>query len=453
MCKKILAVVLAAMMMLAFATGCKPGENENNSSKKKPTSSTESIVSMVDDVSSSTMAEVESEPEDESYGDYVSEPSNEQEESSSKSYKWTLQTKSAFFRDTSEAKESVTVSSGIKQYKNPGTYMIMAFQCRMGYCVSNGTDFASREKEYADVVRSNLFNTYFTTTGQYLLTELKYIKEAGASFWLGMGSWHSEDQTIEEYTANLRYWIDLIDKEGCLDLLNGFTFDEPIWHGQSNADFLKQTEVHYKVFGLRNFPVLATGEFSGEEGNDLGIGAEDMDQMTRAGGKYVTDIAFDSYRVDVRDGAPNNNRYQAWTELLKRPVKNGRDYYTAYKEYLLEYIGHPVNFYYYPNACLFNLVGGLNGQKYADEDYCYAQLEFMAEDVLKYEYGGGLVIFNYNNNGSYLGLRNFLDIKDENGQYIYYTDSEKWVNYTQLIKDVRKKFDSVKQTRVYVEPK
>ena len=143
MLKKILAATLAAMMLVLVATSCdkKP---EKGSSSKKPTSSVESVVENVEsDLTSSSIAdgEVAEVDPDTNHG-----------------YDYTIQTKSMFFRDTEEAGQSVSKSETIKQFTNPGTYMIGCYQFRMGAMEHYGTDVLSRAQEFEDVIKEGYFN-------------------------------------------------------------------------------------------------------------------------------------------------------------------------------------------------------------------------------------------------------------------------------------------------------
>ena len=145
MVKKILCAVLAAMMLLSFvscASSCKKEEVKGSSSKKKPSSSSSVVVSDVaseeDSTSSSiTIADV---PTDESSGEDLP-------------YEWTIETKSAFFRDSAEAK-SATMSDGIKQYKYSGSLQLGIYHLSAKFCDSVGEDTDSRMQEFADVVNA-----------------------------------------------------------------------------------------------------------------------------------------------------------------------------------------------------------------------------------------------------------------------------------------------------------
>lgn len=447
MLRKILAAVLAAMMLVSVATSCNKKEPAKESSSKKPTSSVESIVSEVEvesDIVSSEIAQVESEEPEES-----------------NPYSWTIETKSAFFRDTDEAKQSVSKSETIKQYKNPGTYMIGCYQLRMGTLDAYGADIKSRAKEFEDTVKQGYFNTFLLSYDPTTLVyELPIIAENGGTYWLGIGRLNTGDndtaaQKEEKYKAyeqKVQEAVNYVKKLGYYELLNGFYYDEPIWTGQKNEDFLKQTEINYKKFGLRNFPVFATGEFSDEEGNapNLGVEADQMKKVLPESCKYLTDVAFDSYNIDVRPEAKYTEatfeRWETKTGNLHE-CTTGMDYYIAYKKRLLNYIGHPANFYYYP--CAYgtkNVQGGLTGL--ADEGHCTAHAEYMAADLLNDKSGGGIIMYTFPS-GSAFGLDQKLPIKDKNGFYTMYPEVEKWETYAKALQNIRKKFDATKQTIQY----
>ncbi|MEE1279711.1 MAG: hypothetical protein UHH95_02630 [Oscillospiraceae bacterium] len=452
MLKKILAVTLAVMTVVTFATGCKEKEKEKGNSSKKPTSSAESVyVPDENVVSSGAIAEVESNID-------IIEP---EDESSSNPYKWTMQTSSAFFRDTDEAKESVTVSEAIKKYKGKGTYQVGAFMLNMTYCVTAyGEDRNSRLKEFSDAVNSGYFNCYLISDGGYLEDMLPIIAESGGEFWFQFGR-YNEKTTPQGYIQYVRERLAIIREYGCEDLLLGCYWDEPIWTGMRNEDLAEQMRINYQVFGMRNLPIFATGEFSNLEGNSDSLGGVTADQMRkvlRPTCKYATDIAFDDYSTDVRDAAYySDSTIAKWAEATNnvferkfgRKMKSGKDHYIAFKEHLLEYIGHDANFYYFPCAYSSPVTGGINAS--VTEAYCTAHLEWMAEDVLNDKRGGGVYLYAWRRNTG-IALNQVLVLEDEYGYPLMFPDREKWETYSAALKKVCEKFSATKQTLVYQEP-
>jgi hypothetical protein len=290
---------------------------------------------------------------------------------------------------------------------------------------------------------------------EYLLDCAKIVAEYGGTIWIGAGRFNSNNgtKTMDGNIENLKAYFNVLKKNGLYDLVNGFYWDEPIWCGQSNADFLTQTSAYYKTFGLRNFPVFACGEFSDSEGNELqlGVTADKMRKVTREACKYVTDIAYDSYSVDVREGASNGNKYAQWSKDYNTNIYDGKSYYSEIKKYLQRHVGHPANIWYYPTAYATYLWGGLGGEMYASEDYCIAMLEFMADDVLKEKYPGGLIVYNYCkfSDSGVDAFQDLCDVKNADVTYMLKPQTEKkWTNYCNVLRETTKKFNSIKPNLV-----
>ena len=124
MSRKILAVVFALLMVLAFAAGCKGKGSESSSSKKPKKSSSSSKISSVvsdsEDVSSSLAWDDQNDDDDEDEDDGDDNDNDEQ----LAHYKWSVRKRDNYFRDSAEAKVAATVSKSVKQYKNPGNVML-----------------------------------------------------------------------------------------------------------------------------------------------------------------------------------------------------------------------------------------------------------------------------------------------------------------------------------------
>ncbi len=434
MLKRILAVMLAALMVMSFAAGCQK-RPEKGSSSKKPTSSNVENNSSEDDnnVSSSTMAEVES-----------------KDDSSYHPYEWELKTKSAFFRDTDEAKQSVTESSGIKNYKAKNTAYLMAYGANPGYCDYYGKDDASRLRQFKEVVEEGYFNAYFISTGTYLVDAVKIVAENGGAVFLSTSRFIDGDgMDIEQWCANFDIHVNRLKEADLWGAVVGYYWDEPIWQGQPNESFLMQSEALYKRYGLRTFPVFATGVFSGMEGNelDLGQGADENKKLAPAAAKYLTDISFDAYGVDVRDGTSYSaSTIERWKKNISPNATNAKAYYTEYKKKLQAHVGHDANYWYWPCAYAAPLgAGALKGITRADEDYWIAHLDFMAEDVLKEKHIGGIAVYGYGINN---GFVHHDPMKDKDGNYRVYPETVKYEKYAACLKKWREKFDSVTPTLV-----
>ncbi len=434
MIKKILSILLVCVMALSFFVACKDN--------KKKTVSSESEVS-------ATASEENS------------DASSKKENSSSKKTQTSsnktsgIQTQKPTFsrpdgstlsNSSSPSTSSATQSVGIKQYKNRP--MIGTYHLSFRWCDYYGTDNASREKQFREVVKEGYFNTYFLhaqseTDINNLYKEIEIIAQNGATFWFNMNKFNSKTETIEQRKNALAPIINKIKQMGYWDYCQGIYMDEPIWNGQSNADFLAETELYYNTFGLRTFPVFATGEFSSIEGN-LSTPGTSMGKIHPDAMKYVTDVGFDSYGVDVRDSGTNgaqSNRYAEWTEALNYPVNNGRDYYLGYKKMLKERVGHEVSWWYFPTAFEWKINNG--GR--ADEDYCIGHVKYMAEDMLKEKNAGGIALYTYYMHKTHntVAMAQHLDVCDSEGYHAHFLEYPKWYDFSDLLRETRKKFDTI----------
>ena len=419
--KKLLALILSLCFVLPIMVSC---GGEKDVSSVNPSSETASA----EEVSSETSSKVSSKKEDdkkESSSKKTSSVKIESEESSSR--------KNAVRPGDEEESSSETESGSIKIYKNNTTPQIMAYHLTMGNCDALGDTEDAMIEEFTDMVNQKYFNAYFVGLNQYALKSAEIIAKSGATIWLCPGKYNSKSQKIESYIENVKYYVDLLTKHGYGELINGFHWDEPIWSGQTNADYLAMTKALYQNFGLRNYPVFATGEFSALEGNDIGVTADEMRKSETASLIYTSDIGYDSYWVDVRDGVDYSHKLPEWQSKISPNIVDGKSYYTEYKEALKRHAGHPINFWYYP--CAYSN---------ADEDFALGHLEFMAQDVLKEEYAGGVVIYTYYPYSDKPCFRWRTDIKDSHGGYKYsYDIIETWPRYCDALRRIRKQFDTV----------
>ncbi len=433
MVKRILSVILAALMLCAFFASC--GEKKPADASSKKTKSEQTSSEKIETSSVMASSEIKT-------SSVASEKQEQETETSSK--------KGVNRKPTS----SSTTSSDIKVYKAPkDTVMMGCFHLAPEWCDHYGATEELRYREFREVVNEGYFNTYLLHLGPYLLEAVKIVAETGGTVWIGCHRYNSKNQTIEEYTQYVKEYLDLLTEHGLRDYVLGWWWDEPIWNGQSNADFLAQSEVNYKVFGLRNFPVFATGEFSDVEGNDIGVEASQMGKLVTAAAKYLTDIAYDSYGVEVRDGYTHpKDRIENWQKKISPNIVDGKSYYTEYKKILQKHIGHDANFWYYPCAYVVPLGGGLNGLAYVDEGYCKGHLEFMAEDVLKEKHPGGIILYTYYNfvastGKDYPGFAEKMDLSDKYG-YKLYPETEKWEDYCNTLRTLTTMFNNTKTNPV-----
>ncbi len=410
MVKKIISVILAALMLCVVFASCTDKKTADVSSKI-----TASEQSSSEEIETSSIA-ASSETKTSSVAESSKEEEEEEEPETS--------SKKGFNRGETN---SETTSSGIKQYKRTDSVMMGAFCFNPYWCTAYGEDYDSRMAMFSDIVRAGYFNTYILGFDKYFIDCAKVIAETGGTIWIMDDKYNSAGgKTTAALEENITYYMNELEKRGIRDVVVGWAWDEPLLNKQTPEDFLTQCKMNYTKFGFRNFPVFATSEFTGKEENDIVVDPNAVMKITKETGVYITDLAYDAYGVDARTDA-------------------GKEYYLNYKNTLKERIGHEVNYWYYPCAHTRG-VKGINNLTIADEGYCIGHLEFMAEDMLKEKYPGGIILYTFHTTDGLPGLVERLDLKDEHGAYKIYQQSEKWLKYSQLLRDMTAKFSATKTT-------
>lgn len=311
-----------------------------------------------------------------------------------------------------------------------------------------GDSEEKRMEEFEDVVKRGYFNS-ITVEVSYLNNDefWRIILENDCSVWLNIyDSFYSSKASYEEWVKPFADALDILEKnEERWDRFVGFHFDEPIWRGQSNGDFLFQTKSLYERYHKRIFPVFATGEFLDTEGNamQLKFDAENMKKCKPEALKYVTDIAFDSYSVDCRDEYTNGS-YIDKMHTKFESIVDGKSYYKTIGKYLEEFVGHPVNMWYFPTCYTTGLWrGGAVG-----EGFCEGHLKFMRELLKSHKHAGGLCLYTYTqfSNPREFGLQDHIVIKDEEGKLKLRPDRDKWYDYSALLLKTCTEFKRTKAT-------
>ncbi len=427
--KRILAFGLAALMLCVSFASC--GKKEGNSASSKITES--EIVSSEEIETSSVLVSSENKTSS------LISSKEEKEETSTSSKKGALR---------GEYVESASVSSEIKQYKKKNVVGFSSYALWPEFCTAFGVDKNSRLREFEIMVKENFFNTYFLELGNNFVDAAKIVAKYGGSIWVYPGQFKTEGNPSakEDYIERLNMYFEPLKEAGIYEAINGFAWDEPFLNKMTNDDFLLQSEIHYKTFGLRNFPVFATGEYLNYEGNSANLGGVEADKIGKLepyAAKYITDVAFDAYGTDVREGTDYSARLAEWQKNISPNITDGKTYYLELKRLLKEHIGHDVNYWYYPCAYASAVGAGLGGITIANEDYYIAHLDFMAEDVLKEKHPGGIVIFTYwhRHGGS---LAQHTDMKDSDGYYVLYPEyEERYFKYCKRLREWNQKFSSV----------
>ena len=310
------------------------------------------------------------------------------------------------------------------------------------WTVNYGEEIEKRYEEFEDVVKAGYTNCILVSVDYINDDEFWRIAiENDCTVWINIFNYFdSSRQSYEEWNevydaaykklmANPERW----------ERFMGVHIDEPVWRGQSNEDFLTQTKRFYLDYGKRVFPVFATGEFMDSEGNalQLKMDAANMKKVIPEALEYVTDVAFDSYSVDVRDGYPNGDFVERVEKKLPGVV-DGKSYYEKMTDRLLRIVGHEVNVWFFPTAYTCATWGGNK----ANEGFCKGHLEFFTDLLSKYDHPGGLVLYTYHQfkNVEEFGARDHLVLKGEDGKQKLRPHCAKWPEYSNALKKVCQKF-------------
>ncbi len=303
-----------------------------------------------------------------------------------------------------------------------------------------------RIQEFEDVIKEGYFNSIIVEVPYLNIDEFwRVILETDCTVWLNIYDYFDGKKTSFEK------WIKIYDDE--LKILKshperwerflGVHYDEPIWRGQSNNDFNTVCEHFHTKYNLRNFVVMATGEFVNHEGNEdlINMSADKMQKIHPDALKHITDIAFDSYGVDTRIGTEYSHRVPVWKEKISQNIEDGRGYYRELTRQMLTLCDHEVNVWFFPTAypCYVGChLEAKEGKDHADEGYCKGHLEFFEELLMEQKHPAGLCLYTYYSSG----LRNFLVVKDENGNQKLLPDSEnpKWEDYSKTLKEMCERF-------------
>ncbi len=355
-----------------------------------------------------------------------------------------------------------TESSSVKLPVNPKlTAGVGVYHFSPGWTYNYGKEENKRYEEFEDVLSAGYFNTVITSQEwaekeRFWEICLKYR----VTVWVSLYSYfQSQKTTLENYIAKVDKSVSIIRQHAdWWDSFNGFHFEECIWRGQSNDDFAAEAKALYQKYGKRNFVVLATGEFTGVEGNEqqINTSAENMKKIHPSSFQYMTDISFDSYSVDVRDGALNGSFIARMQKELPS-IKDGKTYYIEMTRLLKRLCGRPANVWFFPCAYTTGLWGGLNGQSRADEAYCLAHLNFFDELLDAEEFPGGMFLYTYQqfSNKAELGLQSHLEVfadkTDASGEKVYKLrpDEEKWTYYSTRLKELTEKYKTTAHRLVF----
>lgn len=457
MIKKIGIILVLSAITMSLMCGCAVSKNDDLSSgaASKVTFSEVETSSFTESEQQSSNQDTPSEEKDEASSKNQEASASSENTSSEKTQSQNSSLKNPSTNYSTISYPSTTEDSGIKNNINPGNAMgIGAYHFNTGWTTNYGKTEDERYAEFEDVIKEGYFNTVIAGREEIIQERFwKICIENDVSVWLHNYSYfNSSKQTIDEYVANVDKYVSVVRKnKEWWRRFNGFHYEENILRGQTNADFLAETRAMYQKYGKRNMPVLATGEFTKYEGNEMNIEmtGSQIKKMNPKAFEFVTDVGFDSYSVDVRDGAPNGGKYYEWQNVSK-DIVDGKSYYIEHTKVLLSLIDHPVNVWFFPCGFTDYLWGGLNGLKFADEEYCLAHLNFFRELLYKQRFKGGLILYTYTQfreNGA-KGLQSHLTIEaplSSPDPYKLRPNEAKWKNYSMRIKEITEEFKTTQE--------
>ncbi len=423
--KRSLALLLAVINLFCI---CACGN------EKKPVSSNVIESEIVSSEASSEEIKSSSENETSSLKEEISSKEGLSSKEETSSEEKTSSTKRPSIDRTSSQTESESVKVTFKNSIQIGMHGFgPGSNC---YNLGKTTDDAYREFE--EVIQEGYVTTVCTREAMLQKRFWDIVVKYDLTVWFSAWAiYDSSKRTLDKYcsiSGNPVYKVVefIKDKPEWWDRFNGFWYDEKIWRGETNDDFLAETKFFYQKYGKRNFAVLATGEFTGVEGNEdlIGTSAENMKKILPYAMEYLTDIAFDSYGVDVRDGVDLSHRLKDWQERISPNIVDGKTYYIEMTNLLLRLVNHDVNVWFYPCA--------YQPYSYAEEDYCLSHLKFFVDLLEKQKHQGGIFLYVYHSQTG--SLEDRLIVKDDDNRQLLLPNEDKWVYYSQGLKKIAQKF-------------
>jgi len=428
--KRIIALILCLISVMAIICSCGPK----------------------DPVASSTPAEIESSiVEDEtSSRDFskneTSSVGKEEEKESSKKQETSSKKESSKAEKPVDRNPSATsTSSGIKLNLpdiEGSTMEIGCFQFAPQYtrdyrdkyeAVNLGdANIDANLEQFEDTIAEGYFNTVMLTTTDFAHEGVwQVLEKYKMKVWLltavcyDSSSGKSVDEFFEEGWLKSLNFIRNNPKRW--EMFNGIAYDELIHRGVSTEDFIATTEYVYKKLGKRNFPVMASQEFTKL------WPMENHKSMTAETCKYVTDIAFDMYSGDVQTDKGNYVASYAKGLYPEYNIKNDKDVYRMLTSEMLKMVGRPVTTWFYPSSHMM--------AEHMDESFCLAQLKFFEELLKEQDHPGGIILFTYAQpNETLYSLQSFLDLGENAEKSFRRYEKLTWYQYSAYLKQLTMRY-------------
>lgn len=440
--KKIIALILCLMSVVALLCACKPKQTVNSSSK---VAESESSAAASEELNSDVVSDKTSSVVDDSSS------KKENDKSSSKDSDDKDSSKGPSRNDRTS---SVSTSSSVKLPSIGGTVEIGCFQFTPYYCINYGDeeDYVAKNdgnmnvpieqklEEFEDVLKEGYFNTVFLNYYDIDNEKLwQIIEKYKVSVWMMIGSGYksSSGKTIDEWMeGHLSPFKNVRKNPERWALVNGIAYDEMMTRKYTPEDFSLVAEYLYKKLGKRCFPVMAPQEFTTLWPADGPL------KQTKEGCKYITDIAFDMYDADVRDNAqPNYTVAEAQLRYPEYNIQNGQDVYRMMTAEMLKLFDHPVNVWFYPSSHARSAMH--------TESYCLAQLNFFDELLKEQEHQGGIVLYTYaQSSDTNYGLASFLDLGESANKTFRRFEGQVWYYYSKRLKALTQEYRNTPNTPI-----
>ncbi len=329
---------------------------------------------------------------------------------------------------------SVNVAAATKEKSKLGFNMCVFPSWATNYTTDGTNTAADRLEEAEDVLAEGYVNQVFIRVDENFEKMMALAEKYDCQFWIGASAFHSEQQTIENYIANVEEKVDRIIAAGQWDNFLGFWWDEPVWaHGQSNEDLYTMTKTLYEKWGKRNYIVFAVGAF-------LGGYEDECDTIAPAFTTYITDAGWDNYSHDVGDEAvaaqrANPDAYKSTNEKYGTNIKDAREYYRWTHSKFLEKFTNDVKVWFYP--CTYKRTTNTT------EKYCLDHMNFFSELLMEQENPGGLTLYTYPT-WSTVGLEELLPVKSlKTGEQKLFPNVEKWETFAKRQKELCKQYSEI----------
>lgn len=334
---------------------------------------------------------------------------------------------------------------------------ISAWQFNPKWTTSYGLDMKDRVRELDDLLSNGYLNSVILEVEHFATEELwQVLEKHKVKVWFCVWKvFDSTKETLEQFVEPFDRQVDFIrDNPNRWEMFNGFCYDETFIRGETEEDFISLTKHFYEKYNKRNFPVMAVLEFC-----ELWRAPHTPPQVTSKAFEYVTDVAFDVYAIDVRDGATNTNERGGGlpeAQYYFPQITDGKSFFKILTEAMLERANRPMNVWFYPSAHAYNAFCSLEGTTRENEDYCLGHLNFFNEYLKEFEHAGGLVLYTYFHVDSYPDdlycMHSFLEVKDENGnQKIRPKDNVCWKKYSDRLRELTAEYRET-EANLILEP-